>query len=77
VAGLELDRQSGPVAIGPVLQDLLHRVVWGVQGDVGVACSVQDVDRGVHVGLPHHPARSAVKPVPVASAEPAAAVTGL
>jgi len=58
-----LDRQSDPLAIGPFLQDLFHPGVRGVQGDVGITMSVQDVDRGGMVCVPHDPA-CAVKPVP-------------
>jgi len=63
-----LDRQSGPLAIGPFLQDLPHPRIGGVQRDVGVTGSVQDVDRGGMVGLHHHPSGE-VKPVPAPDRE--------
>jgi hypothetical protein len=43
------------MAISPLLDDLPHPDVGCPQADVGIGVSVQDVDRGGVVGLPHDP----------------------
>src|ERR1700737_4949720 len=69
-----LVRQSGPWAISPVLDDLCHPPVWGVQADVGIGGSVQDGDRSGVVRVPHDPARMrAVQPIPNPPTEQAGA----
>ncbi|MGP3970669.1 hypothetical protein, partial [Streptomyces sp. 6N223] len=42
--GVLVQGQSGPLAIGAFLEDLLHPCVLGEQGDIGVPVSLQDVD---------------------------------
>jgi hypothetical protein len=64
------------VAIGPFLQDLLHPLVRGVQGDVAVTMSVQDVDRGVDVGVQHDPVVT-VKLLPAPDSEESGVVVHL
>src|SRR3979490_2986117 len=60
-----LVRQSGPWAISPILDDLCHPPVRGVQADVGIGGSVQDGDRSGVLRVPHDPARMrAVQPIP-------------
>jgi hypothetical protein len=54
---------ADPMAIGPFPQDPFHLEVRRVEGDVGVTHSMQDVDRGGMIRLPHHPAE-AVKFLP-------------
>jgi len=53
------------VAISSILDDLFHPPVRGVQADVGIGGSVQEVDRSGVVRVPHDPApMRAVQPIP-------------
>jgi hypothetical protein len=67
-----LVRQSGPVATS-FLDDLLDPPMRGVQADVGIGGSIQDVDRCGLVDVPRNPAQCAVKPIPVTNTESARA----